>query len=371
MTRARTTSGAMPVSIVVNNFNYGRYLRQAIDSALAQRYRPLEVIVVDDGSRDNSAAIIAGYGDAITAIFQENRGQAAAFNSGFTHCRGRIVIFLDADDMLLPDTVARVAGAFNRQQDLARVQYRLAIIEASGHLTGDLKPPAALRLASGDLRAQVLRHPDDLRWQPTSGNAFAASVLREILPIPTAAYRTSADYYLSNLTPLFGPVASLDFVGGLYRIHGENQEAARGADPERIRQIIRRTAVTHDHIKAFASRLGLLSPPDTSRQFLSVTFLANRLISLKLAPRQHPLHGDSVWKVTRKALVATLKRRDASPALRAAYISWFLLVTVSPAPVARLLASHFLYAESTRQIDRLFSLANAWQTARGRRWREL
>src|SRR5215217_1250210 len=90
------------VSVVVNNYNYGRFLGEAIDSALAQTYPRTEVVVVDDGSTDDSCSVIAGYDGRVVPVLKENGGQASAFNAGFAASRGDIVIFLDADDYLFP-----------------------------------------------------------------------------------------------------------------------------------------------------------------------------------------------------------------------------------------------------------------------------
>lgn len=86
------------VSIIVNNYNYERYLSEAIDSAIAQTYTHTEVIVVDDGSTDKSREIIANYGDRITPVLKENGGQASAFNTGLATSKGEIIIYLDSDD---------------------------------------------------------------------------------------------------------------------------------------------------------------------------------------------------------------------------------------------------------------------------------
>src|SRR5205085_8851297 len=94
------------VSIVVTNYNYARYLERAVDSALRQTYRPLEVIVVDDGSTDESRTVIAGYGDRVRPVLRSNGGNAAAYNSGFAASRGDILLFLDADDALYPQAAA-------------------------------------------------------------------------------------------------------------------------------------------------------------------------------------------------------------------------------------------------------------------------
>ena len=83
------------VSIIINNYNYGRFLAAAIDSALTQSYAQTEVIVVDDGSTDDSHAILASYGARITPVLTANGGQASAFNAGFARGRGDIVIGQD------------------------------------------------------------------------------------------------------------------------------------------------------------------------------------------------------------------------------------------------------------------------------------
>jgi glycosyltransferase involved in cell wall biosynthesis len=87
------------VSIIINNYNYGRFVREAIDSGLNQTYSHKEVIVVDDGSTDDSREIIASYGNGITSVLKENGGQASAFNAGFAVSQGDIICFLDADDI--------------------------------------------------------------------------------------------------------------------------------------------------------------------------------------------------------------------------------------------------------------------------------
>ncbi len=76
------TQPELLVTILINNYNYGRFLRQAIDSALDQTYTNIEVLVVDDGSTDESRSVIYSYGDRVRAVFKENGGQASTFNAG-------------------------------------------------------------------------------------------------------------------------------------------------------------------------------------------------------------------------------------------------------------------------------------------------
>src|SRR5258708_1155046 len=99
-------------SVIVNNYNYERFLREAIDSALNQTYRNTEVIVVDDGSTDGSLEIIASYGQRIIPLLKGNGGQNSALNAGFSLSRGDVILFLDSDDVLFPTAVRAAVDAF-------------------------------------------------------------------------------------------------------------------------------------------------------------------------------------------------------------------------------------------------------------------
>ncbi len=211
----------MNASIVVNNYNYGRFLRDAIDSALSQDHAETEVIVVDDGSGDESREIIRSYGREITPVLKENGGQGSAFNAGFAASRGDMVIYLDADDRLRPTAIAqaaeRLAGG-----DAAKAHWPLAVMDAGGELTGETIPKEPL--PSGDLRSVVAeRGPFSAVGPPTSGNAWTRRFLDHVLPMPEARYRILADCYLLDLAPLFGLVERIDAPQTDYRVHGDNR----------------------------------------------------------------------------------------------------------------------------------------------------
>src|SRR3954452_11903048 len=121
---------AMLASIIIDNFNYGRFLREAIESALRQAYAPLEVIVVDDGSTDGSREIIASYGDRIIPVLKENGGQASPFNPGFRASRGAVVCFLDADDALAPTVVEKALPVFDDER-VVKVHWPLREADSS------------------------------------------------------------------------------------------------------------------------------------------------------------------------------------------------------------------------------------------------
>jgi glycosyltransferase involved in cell wall biosynthesis len=99
------------VSVIIPNYNHARFLGDAIRSVLAQTYRPVEIIVVDDGSTDNSAQVAAGFADQIRYIYQTNAGLSAARNTGLRAAKGELIGVLDADDMYEPNFLETLVAA--------------------------------------------------------------------------------------------------------------------------------------------------------------------------------------------------------------------------------------------------------------------
>lgn len=95
------------VSIIIPCFNAERWVSEAIESALAQTYRPVEVVAVDDGSTDGTRDVLGRYGESIKCLMGPNRGAAAARNHGVAVSTGSYIQFLDADDVLYPDKIRR------------------------------------------------------------------------------------------------------------------------------------------------------------------------------------------------------------------------------------------------------------------------
>lgn len=208
------------VSIIINNHNYGHFLEDAISSALSQTYPHTEVIVVDDGSEDDSRTIIEKYSNRIIPVLKECGGQASALNAGFERSRGEIVIFLDSDDRLLP-TTAEQASRSMQQSETAKVHWPLWVIDEKGARTGAIHPSATL--PAGDFREDVLvKGPGTMPSSPTSGNAWSREFLSDIGPIPEEIYRISADRHLIEIAPFWGALAALSEPQGEYRIHGKN-----------------------------------------------------------------------------------------------------------------------------------------------------
>lgn len=208
----------MLASILINNYNYGRYLADAIDSALAQTYSNVEVIVVDDGSTDDSNRVLNAYAGRIRIISKANGGHASAYNAGYDASSGDVVIFLDSDDILQPTALARAMPSFE-SPDVVKVHWSLAIADEHGRATGEVAPQG--RPAEGDLRQHVCAMGPSTVLTPANG-AYARAFLHRIFPVPEDVYRMGADAYLFELAPFFGTLVVIDEPQLLYRQHGRN-----------------------------------------------------------------------------------------------------------------------------------------------------
>jgi hypothetical protein len=349
----RFESTAPTVDVVIDNHNYGRFLRAAIDSALSQTYEHVNVIVVDDGSTDDSRDVIASFGERIVPVLKENGGQASAFNAGLAHSRGDVVVFLDADDLLAPRAAERVAAAFRENPELAKVHYRLAVVDENGTPTGEIKPSTHISLPAGDLRQAMVRFPFDLARPATSGNAFSARVLKQIAPIPSAG-KTAADWYVVYVSALFGPIGAIDEPLGFYRVHGRNWHAPDDAslDLGHVRATIARTRRARGYLETAAARVGLAWDPRDA----SMCEVADRAISRKLDPSRHPVEGDTLPRLLALGTRAAARRFDIGATMKVVFVAWLASLCVAPRPLARRIAEVFVFPERRRGLNRWIAM---------------
>lgn len=279
--------GAGPlVSIIVNNHNYARFVGRTIDSALAQTYRRIEIIVVDDGSTDPSREVLEAYRDKCRIIHQPNGGQAAAYNSGFAASSGDLALMLDSDDLLAPTAIERTVDSWH--PGIAKIQFRLAAVDVDERPLGYDLPN--LPMGAGDAGA-LLRHYGYYPAPPGSGNVFARAVLQALMPMPEPEWRNGADGYLIGLAPLFGEVVSIEETLALYRVHGANNSEAGGLSVAKLRRRLRNELDRERAIKRVAGDRG-----ETIATALSLNIPAHckaRLFSLRLDPAGHPYPEDS------------------------------------------------------------------------------
>ena len=150
-------------SVIITAYNYGRYLKRAINSVLSQDFDRYEIIVVDDGSEDDTRAIAALYGDRIRYVHQQHSGPFAAAQTGFRLARGSHVVFVDADDRLQPHALKNLHEAATANPGAALVLGKIcAIDEARGttvydkgiRLSDDAVDDFA-KFCRGDLKAPI------------------------------------------------------------------------------------------------------------------------------------------------------------------------------------------------------------------------
>jgi len=205
-------------TILIDTFNYGQYIEEAIASVLAQDFpaEEREILVVDDGSTDDTPERVQKFGEAIRYVRKANGGQASAFNFGFEHARGEVIALLDADDLWLPEKLGRVYEAFERHPAAGMVYHRTYLWKGAEETSED----NYFIPVSGNVpesRRALLRYP----MVGTSCLAFRRNALKELLPVPEVL-RSQADAYLTALIIFVAPVAALPEFLGKYRLHGAN-----------------------------------------------------------------------------------------------------------------------------------------------------
>lgn len=320
------------VSVVIPNYNYGQFVGAAIDSALALDWPHVQVVVVDDGSTDNSRHVIASFGDRVEALLQPNGGQLAACNAGFERARGEVVFFLDSDDLLHPGIVRRLAPLW--RPGVSKVQFQMRSIDAQGNSLGGVFPqyPAATPT------------PQDItRWSlttsayptpPGSGNAYSREFLLQIFP-QDDAFGKIADSGPLAAAPFLGDVVTIPEPLVSYRVHGKNDGAMSEVNGAKFAREVSRTQARVAYAQRVARGAGL-HMPDTALN-RSLSYLPYRLASLRLAPAAHPIAGDNRFKVLADVLAAAMSPQGVSGKGRLALVVWAFLVALLPAGVARTL----------------------------------
>ncbi len=125
------------VSVIIANYNYGRFLRQSVESALGQSLRPHEVIVVDDGSTDDSIEILRSFGDSVITVEQANAGVGAARNKGAETATGDFLAFLDSDDYWHAEKLEKQLRKFSSDPEFGFVQCGLTNVDENGNTLDD------------------------------------------------------------------------------------------------------------------------------------------------------------------------------------------------------------------------------------------
>lgn len=303
-------------SIVISSYNYGRYLERCVSSALAQSV-PAEVIVVDDGSTDGSRDVLEKFGNAITCIYQENSGQAAAMNVGIAAAQGDIVALLDADDWAYESKVDEILSAFDSSPDGTWLRHNLALFD------GD----QVIAQTSYDFPRRHSPIADYLRCGITVGETSCMAFRRDFLiseigEIPTL-YSTYADSYLKLSAALLGSCIDCPRSLGVRRLHRAQASSRSNGTPERVTARIR-------HLKANAERAAAIGEQVAITELAGAgTWWQQRSLLHELileSPRASSFAG---WL----RYVSSLRESDLSSASKFAFAVRECLLVLTPRPM--------------------------------------
>ncbi|MEW6635766.1 MAG: glycosyltransferase [Actinomycetota bacterium] len=234
-------TGSPLVSILINNYNYGRFLPEAIESALNQTYPNTEVIVVDDGSTDDSREVIARYGDRVVPVFKTNGGQGSAFNAGVAAGSGDVICFLDADDVWAPHKVERVVETLERHPEVGWLRHKLEMVDEELASLGAQEPVFE---GSRPISRDPYLYLETRVSVPTSGLVLRRAAAEKVFPIPERSAEVTVEelvydadaYVIAVLGTKDVGGYSLDEVLGYYRQHSHQRFGGVDDEARRLRR---------------------------------------------------------------------------------------------------------------------------------------
>jgi glycosyltransferase involved in cell wall biosynthesis len=205
------------ITVLISTYNYGRFIEESIESVLSQHYpaEKKEIVVVDDGSTDDTSDRVRKYGSKVRYFFKPNGGQASALNLGFARARGEIICLLDADDFFLPGKLARVAEAFQQNPVLGMFYHPFLEFDMETNERRESQFP----LISGS----PFENLEEFVWYfgPGTSVSFRRKYVDRLLPIPESI-RMLADGYLGSLIVFVAPIQAVPECLAAYRFHGKN-----------------------------------------------------------------------------------------------------------------------------------------------------
>ncbi|MGH9727963.1 MAG: glycosyltransferase family 2 protein [Candidatus Acidiferrales bacterium] len=223
------------ISALIDTYNHERYIEQAIVSVLEQGLSPseLEIVVVDDGSTDNTASLVAKFAPRIGYIRKKNGGQVSAFNAAIPETHAPIVAFLDADDWWAKGKLRPVLEAFEQNPGIAAVGHGYFEVRGDAFRTESVVPERTycLSLANAET-ARIAR--SGCTFLSTSKLAVRRRLLDQIGPVSERF--AFFDIVLMSLALALGGAIVLDQALGFYRLHQGNLYESRSTNPADLRR---------------------------------------------------------------------------------------------------------------------------------------
>jgi hypothetical protein len=348
----------LQLSVVIPCFNYEAFVSEAIESLLAGTRRPDEMIVVDDGSSDGSAAVARRFAE-VTLIEKPNGGMASALNAGFAAATGDVVVLLDADDIAEPRRLEWIERAF-ADPTVCMAWHPLRIVSSGGKPSAFCVPHRPL--PSGDLGATIaLRGLTSFAM--TSGIAVRRSALERIGPIPEDRFRLSSEGYLVRTLPFGGRIAATDEPLGRYRAHPGSQIRALPsfdvlAVAKKLQQHLDIADVEHVLLSSSAKTAGFTVPVERLRG-MDPTYLDYHRWHARLAAPSRR----AFWSAFGSLVVEFPIRLAHRRIIRFLAGCWTMLLPKRAARVSYLIRHDHGLTGLTRQYARIYWLHRAARSA--------
>ena len=229
-------------SVLVATFNHSQFVEATLDSVARQSWTDYELVIVNDGSTDDTEAVVSGWigrfrqthPNRVILCSISNSGQSAATEHGFARCSGRYICLLDSDDLWLPHKLETVAATISEHPGAGMIVHPLWIVDQHGQRTGDLRPKRA-KLSEGDVRAELMRTGRHVA-PVTSGVVVRSDVFYRLIPMPTKHFRAATDAYVTLGASMLAPVTALLEPLAEYRIHPGGDFVRTMLSPEGLRR---------------------------------------------------------------------------------------------------------------------------------------
>jgi len=310
------------ITALIDTCNHERFIERAIVSAIEQEVPQdgLEILVVDDGSKDRTAEIAAKFAPRVRLLRKQNGGQASAFNLGVPEARGEYVALLDGDDWWAPNKLGIVLETFAQHPEIGTIGHGFYHADDEDRPFERVAPQAAERLDFTSV--ENIAHFRPLRcFFGTSRVIYRRDLLAQILPVP-AGIAIEADEYLWTVALSLRPAMALERALTFYRMHGGNLYMVGAEDPARVRR-------KYDSLvclaSALAERLSALGIP--------AELAAAVLEPLRIEVDQHRLAagGGTPWEMFRTERAANrLSYAKMSPGYRIFKAGALALTLVMP-----------------------------------------
>jgi glycosyltransferase involved in cell wall biosynthesis len=226
------------VSIVITSYNYAEFICEALNSVVFQGYNNLEIIVADDGSKDETQQIVRRYikiDPRVSLVTGENVGQPGNTNRGYAASTGEIVCFLDADDRFRRGKVEAVVQAFRAFPDHGLVLHPLQRIDQSGRAFGQSFPKF---IDSGWLLDRLLKNAGRCSFPATSAISIRREIAQAVFPIQSASRRVG-DAYIHYPAAFLTKVCKVPEILAEYRCHERSMTRASKSQVDQLSAFLR------------------------------------------------------------------------------------------------------------------------------------